>query len=566
MKLLKLHLLLITAIALTACKIQITVPQGGKVKTESGSFTCLANQTCTIDVVDIFFDEIFVAEAEPGYTFDRWKEGHGYFCGGRRGPCHLATTGFANNDSLLGFLRRDDIFHLAPEFSSTPQAIEATLSPEGGVLEFPNGVVLDIPKGAVTQPTQITLSLLPKSPVDAIFDSRKETSSAKRFLGGFSVTPDVQFNVPIKAKVPIETMRPYELPVQTEVESDQQRYWYTRTNLHYSAREQAVEIEVSNFSAIAVAAIDGIDPERLDELCTDPAFNSVLKICEDFDDLQPAYCLLGPEDRPPDAVCCRELSFTSESDATDFSSNRASGECEAVSDSLRMTYHECTRPDGTVAPSETSEMCDVSPNCTKEQQEKMRFRLEIEQPDSACFAKGERLTLTTVLSDSQGQPQPHGTVTWKSLDTGVASVSSTGLVTARAQGRARIEASYRLGCQSYTDTVELEVIDLNGTWTATEVADEQACGEGVNSYTSTVTVRQSGQTVSIFAAGGSGNGTKHGCSISGYSFEWEDEGITRGNGSARIASGGNLMEGSGSWTWSGDGFSCSGSSTMKFRR
>ena len=48
-----------------ACKLVITVPEGGTVESLSGAYSCDAGQTCTIDVVDTFFDESFTARAVP---------------------------------------------------------------------------------------------------------------------------------------------------------------------------------------------------------------------------------------------------------------------------------------------------------------------------------------------------------------------------------------------------------------------------------------------------------------------------------------------------------------------
>ena len=61
-------------VALSACKLKITVPEGGSVKTESGSYECLPLRACEIDIYDIFFDEIFIAEPDPGYKFTGWKK------------------------------------------------------------------------------------------------------------------------------------------------------------------------------------------------------------------------------------------------------------------------------------------------------------------------------------------------------------------------------------------------------------------------------------------------------------------------------------------------------------
>ena len=42
---------------ISGCKIEIQVPSGGAVVSESGAYTCSSGSTCSIDVVDIFFDD-----------------------------------------------------------------------------------------------------------------------------------------------------------------------------------------------------------------------------------------------------------------------------------------------------------------------------------------------------------------------------------------------------------------------------------------------------------------------------------------------------------------------------
>ena len=106
-------------VVLSACKISITVPEGGSVVTESGSLNCRAGSTCLVDVVDLFFDETFVARPAEGYRFAQWRKQHRGLCGGNSSPCRLFTSGFAGNDALLAFLVNDEVFFLDPVFEST---------------------------------------------------------------------------------------------------------------------------------------------------------------------------------------------------------------------------------------------------------------------------------------------------------------------------------------------------------------------------------------------------------------------------------------------------------------
>lgn len=121
-------LLLSTAfIALPACKLEIRVPQGGTVVSSDGAYICEAGQTCLIDVVDIFFDETFIAEPAHGYSFSRWKEKDGYLCGGETTKCRLFTSSFEGNPALQSILESDATFLLEPRFVWSPYCPEPTL-------------------------------------------------------------------------------------------------------------------------------------------------------------------------------------------------------------------------------------------------------------------------------------------------------------------------------------------------------------------------------------------------------------------------------------------------------
>jgi N-acetylneuraminic acid mutarotase len=115
MKLNQIFLGLVTVVILSGCKVEITVPEGGRVGTISGAYACESGETCTIDVVDVFFDETFQAKPAPGYTFAAWRQKGRAFCGGRNRPCRLSTTGFPGT-KLMPFLESDDVFYLEPVF------------------------------------------------------------------------------------------------------------------------------------------------------------------------------------------------------------------------------------------------------------------------------------------------------------------------------------------------------------------------------------------------------------------------------------------------------------------
>jgi len=119
MKMLRLSLILIAATALSACKILILVPVGGSVTTQSGAYTCAAGQLCEIDVVDLFFDEVFIAAPKQGYVFLGWRKVDRGLCGGNIAPCHLFTSALEGHDVLLSILASDEEFALEPTFAFT---------------------------------------------------------------------------------------------------------------------------------------------------------------------------------------------------------------------------------------------------------------------------------------------------------------------------------------------------------------------------------------------------------------------------------------------------------------
>lgn len=115
----QLHVLVMatTILLATGCKIRIEVADGGRVMSQSGVYECSANQSCDIDVVDVHFDEVFVAEPAAGFRFDGWQRRERGFCGESKHPCALSTAGFDEEEGLLRFLESpDEVFFLQPAF------------------------------------------------------------------------------------------------------------------------------------------------------------------------------------------------------------------------------------------------------------------------------------------------------------------------------------------------------------------------------------------------------------------------------------------------------------------
>lgn len=103
------------SLILAACKIEVDVPRGGRVKTVSSAYLCRANDTCVIDVVDTFFDETFQAIPNDGYKFTAWRTRPGSFCGGSNKDCYLSTAGFTD-PALVDVLESDTVYYFEPVF------------------------------------------------------------------------------------------------------------------------------------------------------------------------------------------------------------------------------------------------------------------------------------------------------------------------------------------------------------------------------------------------------------------------------------------------------------------
>ncbi len=119
-----------TLLLITSCKIRMDVPEGGVVTTASGTYNCNSGDVCEIDVVDIFFDETFIAEPSDGYYFKHWQLIDRGLCGGRSDPCRLATSGFEGNDALMNILESDDVFHLNPVFERLEECAAPVAEPQ----------------------------------------------------------------------------------------------------------------------------------------------------------------------------------------------------------------------------------------------------------------------------------------------------------------------------------------------------------------------------------------------------------------------------------------------------
>jgi hypothetical protein len=312
--------------------------------------------------------------------------------------------------------------------------------PSGGTLDFPNGVILVIPPGAVTEAGPIRIKDLLIDEIDAILALQENAFHKKRCVGGFSVEPDVVFNFPIKAIVPILPLEPNEIPLLMEIDFNELKYWITKTKLTVLADQQVAEIVIPHFSDVIIGALAGIDDKILDELCTDPLFNQILQICEDLDPLQPAACLLLKEDRPPGTICCKEESYTAKTEAIDFSLSKSSGECEILLDDVEVTYHECYLPNGDKALPQTHSVGEISPNCP----EGMTFEIDVqpsllnmficEEEELTATITGKTADGTALFEDVEFPP------IWEAETPDIVDISPDGTVKGISEGNTQVKA------------------------------------------------------------------------------------------------------------------------------
>lgn len=105
--------------------------------------------------------------------------------------------------------------------------------------------------------------------------------------------------------------------------------------------------------------------------------------------------------------------------------------------------------------------------------------------------------------------------------------------------------------------------NVAGIWSSSEQIDARQCGEGQYGDVETYTIAQNGNALTITSAsGGSYNG-----SINGNTLNWsgsypEDGGVVSITLQVQVAGDGNSMSGQASWTWSGQGDSCSGTAQL----
>ena len=84
-------LIVVLLLLVQGCRITQVVPEGGSIRSASGSYDCDAGQTCVVEIAGIPFSETFTGIADPGYRFVGWQLGEKSLCAGQLTPCALQS-------------------------------------------------------------------------------------------------------------------------------------------------------------------------------------------------------------------------------------------------------------------------------------------------------------------------------------------------------------------------------------------------------------------------------------------------------------------------------------------
>ena len=207
-------LMIVTVSALlAACRLEIVVPEGGKVTTVSGNYECLSGERCVIEVVDALFDETFIGVPDQGYSF-RWQRAPGAFCGGKQTDCRLSTVLFADNNALLGLLETDLVLFLKPKFWTADQPEVSGLG-SGTVSGFGSVIVNDDTTLTLDDSTSVSID------DDSADDSDLRLGMVVEFQVGDDSSPDLATGTAISVvannavKGPVTSVSPLQVLSQT---------------------------------------------------------------------------------------------------------------------------------------------------------------------------------------------------------------------------------------------------------------------------------------------------------------------------------------------------------------
>lgn len=117
---LKIFSSLVVALMLSACRVVVTVPEGGEVVSTDGEYRCFEGAPCSVDASTPDVAHTFVANADPDWQFVAWRKANGYLCGGEDGSCTVDTTGAADDPDMEALIASDITVNLSPIFVPDP--------------------------------------------------------------------------------------------------------------------------------------------------------------------------------------------------------------------------------------------------------------------------------------------------------------------------------------------------------------------------------------------------------------------------------------------------------------
>ena len=135
---------ILVAISLSGCKLQIVSGSGGAIIATPGSSStgCAENSACEYDVDDTDFQGVYSAQARTGYVFSHWQAGDWYLCPGSTDEtCELDNTVFAGNAGVEAIIASDQAFKLKAVFKRVSAPLltlrDGTGQSIGTVVNFP---------------------------------------------------------------------------------------------------------------------------------------------------------------------------------------------------------------------------------------------------------------------------------------------------------------------------------------------------------------------------------------------------------------------------------------------
>jgi hypothetical protein len=109
--------------------------------------------------------------------------------------------------------------------------------------------------------------------------------------------------------------------------------------------------------------------------------------------------------------------------------------------------------------------------------------------------------------------------------------------------------------------------NIAGTWDSSETVDGSACGSGIFTQQRAYTITQTGCAISVTVSGATFTGTISGSHLSWSGSYPEDGGTTTITGmNLTLSSDEGTASGTASWTWSGSGTTCAGTTQVTATR